>query len=297
MKNKLISKLNIFSKLYKKINNIQLALGRIEVRQLELLNSMNSNNWEFQVYSQWGEDGIIQFLIKNIEIKNKIFVEFGVETYTEANTLFLLQNDYWKGYVIDGSKSNIEQIQNSEISWRHDLISIYSFITKDNISTIFKTNGIVGEIGILSIDIDGNDYWVWDNIIDLNPCIVIAEYNSLFGATEKVSIPYQEDFVRGGNNPVSYYGASIAALTHLANNKGYELVASNKAGNNVFFVRKDLLGNLKPLSPQNAYVRAQFKESRNANGDLTYFNFDAAKNELLKLKLINVETMQEVFIK
>ena len=294
---KIINKISGFADLNQKIHNIQNALGRIEQRQLECMGKSDYKDWEFKVNSQWGEDGIIQFLLNNIEIKDKIFVEFGVESYTEANTLFLLQNDYWSGFVIDGSDNNIDEIKNQNIYWRHNLTAISSFITRENINSIFENNNIRGNIGILSVDIDGNDYWVWESIKNINPSIIIAEYNSLFGPNLKVTIPYEKNFVRGGKNPVSYYGASIAALTYLANKKGYQLVASNKAGNNVFFVRNDLVGKLKVLNVNDAYVACQFRESRDKLGKLTFKNFEEAQQELYLLPVVEVETSKESLFK
>jgi hypothetical protein len=294
---KLFNRISKFSELNQKILNLQNAIGRIEQRQLEAMGKVDHKDWEFKVHSQWGEDGIIQFLLQNVEIENKIFVEFGVENYTEANTLFLLQNNYWSGFVIDGSLENINEIKSQNIYWRHNLTAISSFITKENINDIFKENNIKGDIGILSVDIDGNDYWVWEKIQNVYPAIVIAEYNSLFGSNLKVTVPYKNDFVRGGKNPVSYYGASISALTYLANKKGYQLVASNKAGNNIFYVRNDLMGKLKVLTPSEAYVGSQFRESKDSLGNLTFKNFDEAQQELYLLPVVEVETSKESLFK
>ncbi|MFM6025585.1 MAG: hypothetical protein ACKPER_22095, partial [Dolichospermum sp.] len=119
---------------------------------------------EFRAFSQWGEAGIIQFLIRNVHISRKIFVEFGVQNYTESNTRFLLINNNWSGLVIDGGLEEITYIKNDPIYWQYNLKAINSFITKDNINQILSDNGIQGEIGLLSVDIDGNDYWVWQAI-------------------------------------------------------------------------------------------------------------------------------------
>ena len=107
MKNKLRQLISFPAAALKKLTSIQQALGRIETRQNNILDSKDLNDYEFKVSSQWGEDGIIQHLINKIEIKNKVFFEFGVENYTESNTRFLLHNNNWKGLVIDGSVENI----------------------------------------------------------------------------------------------------------------------------------------------------------------------------------------------
>ncbi|MFM6343717.1 MAG: hypothetical protein ACKPFK_01030, partial [Dolichospermum sp.] len=106
---------------------------------------------EFRAFSQWGEDGIIQFLIRNVPINRKIFVEFGVQNYTESNTRFLLINNNWSGLVIDGGSEEIYYIKNDPIYWQYNLKAVNSFITKDNINQIISDNGIQGEIGLLSV--------------------------------------------------------------------------------------------------------------------------------------------------
>ncbi|MFM6910727.1 MAG: hypothetical protein ACKPKT_25530, partial [Dolichospermum sp.] len=101
------------------LHKLQETLGRIEARQLETLNSKSIRDNEFRAFSQWGEDGIIQFLIRNVPINRKIFVEFGVQNYTESNTRFLLINNNWSGLVIDGGSEEISYIKNDPIYWQY----------------------------------------------------------------------------------------------------------------------------------------------------------------------------------
>jgi hypothetical protein len=280
-----------------RVEQIQEALGRIESRQQAGELGRNPRDYEFRVYSQWGEDGIIDHLVSNALIANRSFVEFGVESYTEANTLFLLKHRQWRGLVIDGSPQHIETIRRSETFWKYDLYADCSFITKDNINEIILRNGFSGDLGILSVDIDGNDYWVWDAITAVSPRIVISEYNSLFGPTAKVSIPYQADFYRQADKaPRGYFGASIAALDHLAREKGYSLVAGNSAGNNVFFVRNDCLGSLQAVSPEAAYVQAAFREDRSPAGEVDLLQFAQRRNAIGRFPVINVTTGQQMLI-
>lgn len=252
--------------------------------------SKNIQDYEFKVFSQNGEDGIIQFLIQNIEIKNKIFVEFGVETYKEANTKFLLLNNGWSGLIIDGDKDAMEKIASSDLHWKYDLKSIGNFITKDNINKIIKSAGIEGEIGLLSVDIDGNDYWVFENIDCVNPQILIMEYNSMFGDIHKISVPYDENFVRSQKHYSNlYYGASIAALCDIANKKGYDLVGSNSFGNNLFFIRHDCNKLKIKLTPKEAYVKSKFRESRDENGKLTFLSHKEGLELIKNEPVVNIE--------
>lgn len=252
--------------------------------------SKNIQDYEFKVFSQNGEDGIIQFLIQNTEIKNKTFVEFGVETYKEANTKFLLLNNGWSGLIIDGNKNAMNAVASSDLHWKYDLKSIGNFITKDNINKIIKSAGIEGEIGLLSVDIDGNDYWVFENIDCVNPQILIMEYNSMFGDTHKISVPYDENFVRSQKHySYLYYGASIAALCDIANKKGYDLVGSNSFGNNLFFIRHDCNKLKIKLTPKEAYVKSKFRESRDENGKLTFLSHKEGLELIKNEPVVNIE--------
>ncbi len=272
-----------------RLDAIQEALGRIESTLHAARPAGNPRDHEFKVYSQWGEDGIIDHLVQRVAVTSRSFVEFGVENYTEANTIFLLKHRNWRGLVIDGSADNIHTIKRRTEYWRYDLRAEASFITRDNINDIIRRNGFQGDIGLLSVDIDGNDYWIWETIECANPCIVIAEYNSLFGPTAKLSTPYRADFVRSQADPTNmYYGASIAAFADLAERKGYGLVAGNSAGNNVFFVRNDLLGTLKTLTPQQAYVEAAFREAHTPQGEVTHLAFRERQSVIAHLPLVDV---------
>lgn len=278
-----------FLSLPARIYRIQEALGRIEQRQVAHCTS--ARQAEFRVFSQWGEDGIIQYLLEHVAVERRLFVEFGVENYTESNTRFLLTNNQWAGLIIDGSSENIDYIRRDPIYWATNLKAVHSFITKDNINELLVSNGMLGDIGLLSVDIDGNDYWVWQAIDTISPRIVICEYNGHFGPIAEVTTPYESTFVRDtAHFSKIYYGASIAALCSLATTKGYSLVASNSAGNNIFFVRNDLLGELPVLSPTSAYQRAHFREFHDENGQLTFDDFETRLKKISGLPLHDLKT-------
>ena len=280
-----------FGQLQANIHKIQESLGRIESRQLQAVSDKSLNANEFRVFSQWGEDGIIQFLLNYIKIERQIFVEFGVQNYTESNTRFLLSNNNWAGLVIDGSKENINFIKQDPIYWQHNLKAVHAFIDKDNINHLIAENGIKGEIGLLSIDIDGNDYWIWQAIDVVNPAIVIVEYNYRFGKDKAVTIPYDEKFIRNkAHYSMIYYGASLKALCLLAQKKGYVFVGSNSAGNNAFFVRQDLKPDyIKEMTVEDGYRIAQFRESRNKQGKLLYLSLEEEEKILASLPLVEGE--------
>ena len=226
-------------------------------------------------------------------IERPIFVEFGVEKYTESNTRFLLCNDNWSGLVIDGSIECINYIQKDPICWQHDLKTECAFIDENNINDLIQKNGITGDIGLLSIDIDGNDYWVWKAISIISPRIIVCEYNSLWGDEFAVTTPYAPAFERNKAHYSNlYFGASIAALVNLGIMKGYSLIGSNTAGNNIFFVRNDLINNLRIQTTREAYIKAKFSEARDQFGNLTFLNFEDRLKEIKELPIVDIKADQ-----
>jgi hypothetical protein len=245
---------------------------------------------EFQVFSQGGDDGIIQYLLHHLQIGPPVFIEFGASNYEESNTRFLLANDNWKGLVLDGSAENVAHIKRSEAYWKHDLTAAAAFVTRENVNALFAENGFRGEIGLLSIDIDGNDYWVWESTETVDPMLVIVEYNSVFGSRRAVTIPYDPDFARTRAHASNlYYGASLKALCLLADRKGYAFVGSNSAGNNAYFVKRSRLGPLKALSVEEGYVQSRFRESVNANGELTFISGEERLRVIAEMPAHDVE--------
>jgi len=246
---------------------------------------------EYKVFSQWKDDGIIQFLVNYLNIPNRVFIEFGVENYNESNTRFLLMNNNWKGLILDGSPANIASIKEQDIYWKYDLTAVHSFVTAENINDTIKANGFSGEIGLLHIDIDGNDYWTWKAINCVNPVIVIMEYNSVFGKEMPWTTPYNASFNRtAAHHSNLYFGASITALTDLAEEKGYKFIGCNSNGNNAYFVRNDHIGGLKALSAQEGYVLSKFRESRDEKGNLTYLSGEDRKKILHGMEIFNTRT-------
>lgn len=260
----------------------------------------NIQSAEFKVSSQFGEDGIIQYLIRQAGIPRdrQTFVEFGVGSYDEANTRFLLTHDNWRGLIMDGDPEHMAAVRESSLYWRHDLTAISAFIDSENINGLIRDAGFSGEIGLLSVDIDGIDYWVWEAVDVVNPIIVVAEYNSVFGSKHAVTIPLDQKFQRARAHYSNlYWGVSLKALELLARRKGFALVGSNSAGNNAFFVRRDRLNGQRELTAEEAYVDARFRESRNKRGELTFLSGRDRLREIEHLSIYDVENQRTVAIR
>jgi hypothetical protein len=289
------------SGIHEKLDLIHEMLAKILIRGNDELSLLNEA--EFKIYSQSGEDGLIQWLISKLKISSNTFIEFGVETYKESNTRFLLFNNYWKGLIIDGDADKIEEIKNEfKLNWSRNITSVCIFINKENIDQIISENNFQGEIGLLSIDIDGNDYWVWECINSVDPTIVVIEYNALFGNHEMISTPYDPNFMRTKAHYSNiYYGASLAALENLGKRKGYSLIGTNLAGNNAFFVKNSKLNNdVIAKSSKQCFHDKQYREAYNEEGFLTYENRSQSLEKIKTMPVYDfssgsIKLIEEVF--
>jgi hypothetical protein len=283
---------------FKNIWRITERLDELKINQGMILSALNETrrstnlaDYEFKVFSQWGEDGIIQYLTRAIEIKHKTFIEFGVESFMEANCRFLLMKDNWSGYVIDGSTSNIAMLKDSYFYWKYQIDAVGAFITKDNINNLLAESGFDEDVGILSIDIDGNDYFILEAIDVVRPRILICEYNAVFGA-RKISVPYDPDFFWTAKHYSNlYWGASLSALALMAHRKGYSLVGTNSSACNAFFVRDDLLNEkVQVLTAEQAYLPSTIQQSRDRQGKLSYLAGNDRLEAIRGLPVVNVQT-------
>ena len=204
--------------------NEALRIIQWEDYRLQLLQSPPYNDptrlekYGYKVYSQNDEDGIIAEIFNRIGITNKVFVEFGVQNGLESNTHLLLLKD-WKGLWIEGSESSCQEINvlfNEVINGSHQLIVINEFITKDNINEIIQSANITGEIDLLSIDIDGNDWHIFNEISIVNPRVIVIEYNAKLPPDLEWVMPYNPSHMWDGSD---YFGASLKAIEKLAEKK------------------------------------------------------------------------------
>lgn len=292
------SLVTLFNRLDKPTLENRLLLGQILSQQVRTTTHVNNlSEVEFKIFSQNREDGIIQYLISHVPISNKIFVEFGVGDFRESNTRFLLLQDKWKGLVMDSEKKFVSRIHSYDFYWKYDLTAIQAFVTKNSINDLLKKNGFSGDIGLLSIDIDGNDYWVWDAITIIQPRIVICEYNNVFGKNLAVTIPYYAEFNRTKAHYSNlYFGASLRALCLLGKEKGYIFAGSDSAGANAFFVRNDVAQNIAQRTCEEGYVQGIARESRDTHGRLNYVSGADRINLIANEKVFDVLTQKEVVL-
>jgi hypothetical protein len=200
-------------------------------------------------------------------------------------------NNNWRGLVIDGSPKNVENIRRSGLCWAHDLTALCNFVTDENIDDLLRKASVPSQIGLLSIDVDGQDLWIFQNITATKADILVMEYNHRFGATRRITVPRDPNFYRtNAHHSNIYYGASLAALERAAERKGYRLVGCNTAGNNAFFVRQELLNeHVLPTTAAKAFRSGYFHESRGRDGALTYLTAQQEHEILKDLPYVEIE--------
>jgi hypothetical protein len=201
----------------------------------------------FKRFSQTDEDGILWYIFSIIGTRSKLCVEICAGDGTECNTANLIINHGWHGLLVDGNEALVARAKEfysrngSTYCWPPKIIS--SWVTTTNVNEILRNNGFSGEIDLLSLDMDGIDYWILDAIHEIAPRVIVLEYLDILGPDRSLTIPYSESFngwqyVTGGMP--DYFGASLSAFAKLADKKGYRLIGCNRLGYNAFFIRKDL---------------------------------------------------------
>jgi hypothetical protein len=221
-------------------------------------NQKNLSRYAFQVFSQFGEDGMIAEIFKRIGTESRTFLEIGVGDGLENNTVYLLQQG-WDGYWFEGEVKNIQHIEKHF----HDPISRgklqlkQAFITAENIAQLIQQQDIPSEFDLLSLDIDRNTYWLWNALPELRPRVMVVEYNAQIPAEVDWKVEYVAD--KQWNN-TSYFGASLKAYELLGRQFGYSLVGCTVSGVNAFFVRNDLCADKfeAPFTAEHHYEPPRF---------------------------------------
>lgn len=218
----------------------------------------------FKVYSQNDEDGIIEEIFNRIGTTNKVFIEFGVQNGLECNSHYLLFKG-WRGLWIDGGHDEEIQEKFAPVIANGQLKFLQAFITRENINELFIAGGVTGEIDLLSIDIDGNDYYVWEAINVVKPRVVVIEYRAFIPPNCEWKQAYNKRHVWDGVS--DWQGASLKAYELLGRRLGYHLVGTSLTGVNAFFVRKDLAKDLfiEPATAENLYNPARARWLRYMN--------------------------------
>ena len=291
-------KLDIFA-----LDRVIFCIGKVQV-------SLNRNKYdevedlietEVKIFSQNGEDGIIDYLVHKLKVDKKNFVEIGVGNYRESNTRFLYNRYHPKGLIIDYIDDMKKKVTKHVNFWKGDLRICNQKIDADNILDILNKNCDY-EIDFFSIDIDSIDYWIIKKLKNNISKIFVAEYNPVFGAELEVTVPNISGFERGKYH-YSYlcYGMSLKALINLMDQKGYYFIGTNLQKINAFFILKEFkkevfFKNIKIKSLDN-YTNSNIRDSRDINNNLNFLSGNNKFKEIEDCEVINLKDNKNELVK
>jgi hypothetical protein len=214
---------------------------------------------EAQMFTEHGEAGVILHIFSKIGVTDKRVIEFGIGDVARSNVTNLALSFGWSGLMMDGSAEKAARARaffeaNGKID-PNKMTCIEAFVTPENINTLFKQNGFEGEIDFLTIDIDGNDYWVWKAIDVIRPRVVMIEYNPSLGAEVDLIMPYDGEKGLWERHALGWYhSASLKAMERIGKQKGYTLIGCESTGLNAFFVLDEVAkGIFEPIRAEDAY--------------------------------------------
>ena len=279
------------------IGSSHLALMRQNYNNIRDLDELN-----FKIYSQSGEDGIIDYLLYSLKIKKPKFVEIGIGDYWESNTRFIFEKTSCKGLVIDTIENLEQKVMKNVKFWKGDLTVLQKEIDSDNILEILHNRNFDKNIDLFSIDIDGVDYWVLEKLPNEFAKIIVAEYNAHFGDELMVSVPNIKGFQREKYHYSHLcFGTSIKALISLLNKKGYIFLGSNIFRTNAFFILKKLQDkinlNLSETNQLNTHVDSNIRESRDRKGKLNFLSGKSRMKEIEDCDVIDLSSNENNLIK
>jgi hypothetical protein len=251
-------------------------------------------DWEFRLFSQWGEDGILLYLCDKLQIARPKILEFGAGNFRECNSRLLAEIRNALVTAVDSSKDLRHGVEGMDISWRTGIWPVETWVSTSNAAQIMiDAKKQMRGIDIISIDLDGIDFWVAQSLDYSEVEVVVVEYNALFGFKESISVPNSESFERTTAHFSNlYYGASLSSFITLFDDRGFQFVGTNRACNNAFFVKRRNANKLEIELPDESrldlYTDWRVRESRDAHGKLTYASTENGISEILDLPVVDL---------
>ena len=257
---------------------------------------------DYKIFSQNGEDGILDYLLYQLKIEKPKFIEIGVGDYTESNTRFIFDRCSPKGAIIDCIDNFEERVKKKINLWRGELKIINNFVNSENINEIMKDTDCTTDLDIFSLDIDGIDYWILEKLPKDFSKIAVIEFNPIFGSSLRVSVPNKNNFERKKYHYSNLcFGMSLQAAIKIMDDKNFYFVGTNLLRNNAFFISKNYdkekyFNNLKINNIDNS-VDANFTESRDVDGNLNYLNHQKRINEILDCEVVDLSNNLKNLVK
>ena len=286
------------------ISSIQYSIGlsHITIMRKNYKKIRNIYDLEYKVFSQNGEDGIIDFILRKLNIEKPKFVEIGVGDYTESNTRFLFESRTAKGLIIDCLEDLSIKVSKNLKLWKGDLKIEEIFINSENIMSVLEKNNFEKDIDFFSLDIDGIDYWIIKSLPANFSKVAVIEYNPIFGHEHEVTVPNIDKFDRTSYHYSNLcYGMSLRALVSIMEFKNFYFLGSNLRRNNAFFVSKNFskdafFPNIK-ISNISENVDCNIRESRGIKKELTYLSGQERIKEIKDCEIIDLKRDIKVKIK
>lgn len=285
-----------------KLERMEFLLGQNSIISSRILRPTYQSLWdsEVSVYSQWGEDGILDYLCGVIGLVKPKMLELGAGNFIECNSRFLAEFRHASVVAVDGRSDLEESINSLGVSWKTHILPIQTWITPETITQISKAaRNFLGGIDIVSMDIDGNDYWVMKNFDYSGVSLIVVEYNPLFGNKKAVTVPRNDTFQRTEEHSSNlYYGASLLAWVNLYEKMGFRFVGSNSVGSNAFFLKENLLAFIDFELPVDLAPHTDWRvrESIDSQGKLTKVS-NLQRVDLIKdLPLVDLQSDQETTV-
>ena len=292
--------IKILNKLFKNyFNKKLLMIGTSHILNMRknYKNISNLNEVDFKVFSQNGEDGIIDYLLFSLQIEKPKFIEIGVGDYYESNTRFLFERSSGDGLIIDIIDNFQKRVEKNIRLWRGNLKILNRKIDSENILATLKEFNFFDNIDLFSIDVDSIDYWILEKMPKKFCKLIVAEYNPYFGSNLEISVPNDKNFDRSKYHHSNLcFGASLKSIINLLDRKGFVFLGTNLFKNNAFFVNSDFKDNLFLEIPNNnelnSFTNASFRESRDINNKLNFIDPKDILNEIKKCKVVDLSSSE-----
>jgi hypothetical protein len=255
---------------------------------------------DYKIFSQNGEDGILDYLLTCLKIDKPKFIEIGVGDYHESNTRFIFERTSCKGLIIDIIEDFKKKVSQNTKVWSGDLNILSKKIDSENFLPTIKEHDFKDNVDIFSIDVDGIDYWILEKIPKKFSKIIVAEFNPYFGSELSITVPNDPNFNRTNYHYSNLcFGASLKSIIELLSKKGFIFLGTNLFRNNVFFVNEDFKDQLSIDFPDikdlSKFTNANFRESRDINNNLTLISPQKIINKIADCNVVDLSNeMKEI---
>ncbi len=291
--------LNNFLKNYLQKKKFLNGHSNIIIHRNNYKNLKTLNDIEYKVFSQSGEDGIIDFLLNSLKIIKPKFVEIGVGDYSESNTRFIFERCSPKGLIIDCLNDFEKKVLSNIKIWTGDLKIIENYVSDKNVLDLLEKNNFINDVDLFSLDVDGVDYWILQKLPQNFSKIAIIEFNANFGEELEVTVPNLEKFNRTKYHYSNLcFGMSLKAAINIMDKKNYYFIGTNLMRTNAFFISKNFSKN--EYFPQikvddiSQILDVNFRESRDKSGKLNFLSGKEKIKEIRECEVVDLSNQNKI---